>query len=298
MDRQLVLASLLLGLVVPCGARSDPLAKEVELNGVRLSYIEQGSGEPVVFVHGAMSDLRVWEPVREPFAKRYRFIAYTQRYHGLGPWKDDGKDYSTATHADDLAKFITSLNAGAVHLVARSGGGAIGTTTALSNPSLIRSLTLYEPFITSVFPGDSPEGKAAREERAKANEPVIAAVRANDAIQASRLAYEYVSQLPRGGFDREPQAVQTMVIENARTLPLAFIDRPTTITCDRLKTFSRPTLLMRGERTQAFYALISEGVSRCMPAAQFVVLHNANHAGPSREPTAFSSTVLEFLSKY
>jgi pimeloyl-ACP methyl ester carboxylesterase len=93
-----------------------PLAKEIEVNRVRLSYVEQGSGEPIVFVHGAFSDLRVWEPVREEVARRYRFIAYTQRYHGVGAWKDDGKEYSTATHANDLAKFITSLNVGSVLL--------------------------------------------------------------------------------------------------------------------------------------------------------------------------------------
>ena len=53
-------------------------AKEVEVNGVRLQYVEYGSGEPIVFVHGAPSDLRIWEPVRKKIAKRYRFIAYTQ----------------------------------------------------------------------------------------------------------------------------------------------------------------------------------------------------------------------------
>jgi alpha/beta hydrolase fold len=115
MVRPSVFASLLFSLLVPSSATSDPLSKNVEVNGIRLSYVEQGSGEPLVFVHGAMSDLRVWEPVRDAFAKHYRFIAYTQRYHGVGPWKDDGKDYSTATHADDLAKLIMSLNA------ARSG---------------------------------------------------------------------------------------------------------------------------------------------------------------------------------
>jgi hypothetical protein len=64
MVRLPVLASLLLSLVVPSSATSAPLAKEAEVNGVRLSYIEQGSGEPIVFVHGAFSDLRVWEPGR------------------------------------------------------------------------------------------------------------------------------------------------------------------------------------------------------------------------------------------
>jgi len=40
-------------------------AKKVEVNGTRLQYVEQGSGEPIVFVHGAPHDLRAWEPVRE-----------------------------------------------------------------------------------------------------------------------------------------------------------------------------------------------------------------------------------------
>src|SRR5260370_476448 len=58
------------------------VAKEVEVDGARLRYVEHGSGEPIVFVHGAPHDLRAWEPVRGEIAKRYRFIAYTQRYFG------------------------------------------------------------------------------------------------------------------------------------------------------------------------------------------------------------------------
>jgi hypothetical protein len=79
------LASLLLSLVVPSSGTSAPLAKEAEVNSIRLPFVEQGSGEPMVFVHGIPSDLRAWEPVRENFAKKYRFIAYTQRYFGTGP---------------------------------------------------------------------------------------------------------------------------------------------------------------------------------------------------------------------
>jgi pimeloyl-ACP methyl ester carboxylesterase len=248
-------------------------------------------------VHGAISDLRVWEPVREEIAKKYRFIAYTQRYHGVGAWKDEGKEYSTATHADDLAKFITSLNAGPVHLVGWSGGGAIGMTAALTNPSLVRSLILYEPFVTAMFPAEIPEGKAAREDRAKSIDPVIATISAGDAGRAAGLVYEYVHQLPPGGFDREPQAARARVLDNARTLSLAFADRPTTITCEGLKNFNRPTLVMRGEKTQAFYALISEGVSKCVPGAQQVILQNVNHGAPTRDPAAFTASVLEFLSK-
>jgi hypothetical protein len=36
-----------------------PLAKEIEVNRVRLSYVEQGSGEPIVPMNHASDDLRI-----------------------------------------------------------------------------------------------------------------------------------------------------------------------------------------------------------------------------------------------
>ena len=56
--------------------------RQVLVNGVDLIYLDQGTGAPVVFVHGAFSDLRFWEPQRQAVAKQYRFIAFTQRYFG------------------------------------------------------------------------------------------------------------------------------------------------------------------------------------------------------------------------
>jgi pimeloyl-ACP methyl ester carboxylesterase len=298
MIRLAALAPLLLCLVIPSTAMSGPSAKEVEVNGVRLEYVEQGSGEPIVFVHGCCSDLRAWEPVRDEIAKKYRFIAYTQRYFGTGPWKDDGKEFSVATLADDLAKFITSLNAGPVHLVTWSYGGQVATTAAVKNPSLVRSLILYEASVISVLPAESAEGKAAREDRAKMLGPAIAASKAGDPVKANRLLLESVFQLAPGGSDREPQAWQTMWDENARTIPVLFAaPPPPAITCETLKNFSQPTLIMEGQKTQILYRLINDGISKCVPRAQRVVLPNVNHDGPVRDPAGFSAAVLEFLSK-
>ena len=280
---------LLVSLLIPTTAMSAPAVKAVEVNGVRLSYVEQGSGEPAVFVHGAPSDLSSWEPVREGVAKKYRFIAYTQRYFGTEPWPDDGKNFSIATLADDLATFITSLNAGPVHLVGWSYGGVVATQAAVKNPSLVRSLILYEASVASMLPTDSAEGKAAREDRAKSLAPAFAAAKAGDHVQAAKLLQEAVFQLPPGGFDRLPQDWQARVLDNARTLPLVYAaPPPPVITCDMLKSFTRPTLVMRGEKTQAFYALVTEAIGKCVPGAQLVVLPNVNHDGPIRDPAAFT----------
>src|SRR5262245_37908796 len=63
-------------------------------------------------VRGAPSDLRAWEPVRDEIAKRYWFVAYTQRYFGSAPWPDDGRNFSVKTLAEDLAKFINRSHPG------------------------------------------------------------------------------------------------------------------------------------------------------------------------------------------
>src|SRR5207249_1399168 len=137
---------------------------------------------------GAPHDLRSWERMREEIAKRYRFIAYTQRYFGIEPSPDEGKNYSIATHANDLAKFITALNTGPVHLVGWSHGGVVAMTAAISDPSLVRSLILYEAGIISVLPAGSPEGKIAREDRARMFGPIVAAAsETGDFIRAAKL---------------------------------------------------------------------------------------------------------------
>ncbi|WLB58014.1 alpha/beta fold hydrolase [Bradyrhizobium japonicum] len=297
MVRMSVIASVLLCLALPSNATSAPLVKEVDVNGVRLSYVDQGSGEPVVFVHGAVSDLRTWDMIRDGIASKYRFIAYTQRYCETRPWNDDGKLFSTATHANDLAKFIESLNAGPVDVVGWSYGGAVAATAPVQNPSLFRSVILWASLLT-VLPADSPDGKAAREDRSRMYAPAAAAAKAGEPVKATRLLLEAVFQLPPGRSDREPQALQTMWDQNARTTPLFFTaPPPPVVTCDMLRTFAQPTLILEGEKTAAQFRLINDAITSCVPKAQRVVLKSVTHDAPVHDPASFSSAILDFLAK-
>jgi hypothetical protein len=79
----------------------DGLVRHVRVNGVDLEYVEEGTGIPVVFSHGGSSDLRYWEPQRKVFGARYRFVAYSRRFHGSGARPADGDDSGDA-HKNDL----------------------------------------------------------------------------------------------------------------------------------------------------------------------------------------------------
>ena len=83
----------------------------VDVNGARLEYIEAGRGEPLVFVHGSLEDLRIWRRQVELFSAHYRVIAYSRRYHHPNAAPGDGDPaYTASLHAADLADLIEKLD--------------------------------------------------------------------------------------------------------------------------------------------------------------------------------------------
>lgn len=189
------------GFAWPAWAEDAPPLRHLQVNGVDLSYLDQGTGAPVVFVHGSFLDLRFWEPQRQAIAQQNHFIAYNRRYHGPAAWPDNGKDYSVATHAADLAAFPRQLQAGPVHLVGHSYGGLLATLVAIEYPELLRSVTLAEPGMGALL-ADMPEGKSVLDDRSRAMAPAREAVKAGDAAQATKLLFDWVACQGAGAFEK------------------------------------------------------------------------------------------------
>ena len=222
-----------------------PVLKQATVNGVALRYLEQGTGATVVFVHGSIADHRTWEAQRRPTASKYRHIALDQRYFGPAPWVDDGKQYSIATHANDLAAFLHQLEAGPVHLVGWSYGAAVVLVLAVQHPDLVRSLFLYEPAMAT-FISDPTDLKAVTEDGNKMFAGGIAALQANDEAGAVRAFVDGVNALP-GTFDALPPGPKGVALENARTLPLDLAaPPPPSITCAQLGAIKAPTAVVEG----------------------------------------------------
>ena len=254
----------------------SPVAvKHVEVNGVSITYAEQGNGVPVVFVHGSMSDRRMWEAQRPDIASRYRYIAYDQRYFGAEPWRDDGKNFNQMTHAADLVAFIQSLKAGPVHVVAWSYGGSVATLAASQHPELFRSLSLHEPTIGSLI-GGTPEGKAAISAFGSAVAPIRAVANAGDALLATQRFWEFVLILPEGGFKHKLLALQAIVLDNERSVPLMLNAPAQAIFCDMVKAVTAPVLITIDINTHPRWTLAGQALQRCVPYGQLVVLPGSN----------------------
>jgi pimeloyl-ACP methyl ester carboxylesterase len=279
---------------LPQGPAASPVVKRMDVNGVSLAYTEQGSGSPVVMVHGCCADSRAWDRHREAIAQNHRFIALDQRYWGTAPWPDKGEKYSVETQIEDLAAFVRGLASGPVHLVGWSLSGAAVLGVTVRHPELVKSVYVYEGSL-GTFVTDPADQKAMADDRSAIFGPVVPLVKAGDGAAATRLAMDNVNAQP-GVFDSFPSAWRAMQLDNARTLPMMFAaPPPPKITCEQLAQITVPVAVVRGELTRPSYRIMSDTASRCIPGSKLIVVPGARHLWPGQEPAAFSAAVLGFL---
>ena len=217
------------------------------------------------------------------------------RYFGTDPWPDAGTNYSMKTHTDDLVAFIQNLNAGPVDLVGWSYSGPIALLVAVQHPELVHGLFLDEPS-TLAFVTDPADLKAATQDRAAMAAPAAAAVKAGDIEGAVKSLFNSVNGQP-DLFDTVPPAVRTMLLDNARTLPISFAaPPPPVITCEQLGQIKVPTVIAVGELTRPFYKIASSAVARCVPGVKLVVIPKGHHAAAVQATPAFNDALLRFLT--
>lgn len=269
---------------------------ELAVGETMLTYEEAGSGPVVLFVHGAVSDHRVWGGIRDRVAEKHRFVAYDQRYFGPAEWPDDAAGFSVATHAEDLAGVIDALGAGPVHLVTWSYGGLVGLNAAMRHPEKFRSITHFEPTVSSLHAGLSGE-RAAIAQKFSTFGPMAEALQAGEKEDAVRRLIEAVFRLEPGEAATHSELAQQMWDDNARTLPqfLEAVAAAEPIDCDGLSGLDVPTLVMQGSDAYVLDAMMADEVVRCQPNATGSVLEGTNHGGPVQDRVAFIDAVLSFI---
>lgn len=113
----------------------------VELRGAKLFLRRDGSGEPLLFLHGVQG-LPGWTEALSRLAERFTVIA--PDHPGFG--RSDAPDW--IDDVDDLAYFyldlLRRLADGRVHIVGHSLGGWIAMAIAIRSTAQIQSLTLID----------------------------------------------------------------------------------------------------------------------------------------------------------
>ena len=270
--------------------------KAVQVNGAELHYQDCGSGQPVVLVHGSLSDYRFWAAQVESLSQRFRVISYSRRYHVPNRWPDSGENYTLAVHVADLAGLIQFLGLGRVHLAGYSSGGWIAAATALEHPELLRSLALIEPGIYSLLP-DVPERAGILRENAETGERVREALSRGDEAGAARFILEFFLGVKT--WSRLSPEIRDTLLENAPSFraQMRASAIPSAIAGDDIRRLKTAVLLVGGESSRPEFRLILDELERCLANCKRVRIAGAGHGLIFEAPQQLNKILSDFLAE-
>jgi len=110
------------------------------VNGVRLFYERNGSGEPLLFITGFAIPAAVFDPILGDYAARFDCVTYDNRSSGRS--SAPLHPTSIAEMAADAAALLERLGMESAHVYGLSMGGMIAQELALRFPERVRSLVL------------------------------------------------------------------------------------------------------------------------------------------------------------
>lgn len=122
--------------------------RSVDLKEGRLSYLDEGEGDTILFVHGTPTWSFLWRDFVKGLSQANRCIAPDHLGFGLSD-KPTEANYIPKAHAERLEAFIEALELKNINLVVHDFGGPIGLSYALEHPENIRSLIIMNTWLWS-----------------------------------------------------------------------------------------------------------------------------------------------------
>lgn len=270
----------------------DDEVRFVELSdGLRMPYVERGSGPLLLFVHGSLCDYRYWQPQLAGLAARYRCVAVSlTHYWPIAPLPST-VPFSWSRHADELAQFVERLGGGPAHVVAHSRGGAVAFQFAVRHPQHLRTLTLADPGGPLWAPGER-EGTfpdTVNPLRARAAQLVV-----QGELEAGlQLFVDSVSRV--GSWAKSPPAFRAMAIDNALTLPLQFQDPLPAYTREAAWSLRCRSMLIDGEKSPELFRRNVGMLEGWLPDVRRHTIRGASHGMNLAHPSAFNRHIDEFI---
>ncbi len=110
-------------------------------SALELHVRDEGTGAPVLLLHGVGGSHTVWNEIVAPLASDFRVLAPDLRGHGRSP-APKGSTYSFDELSRDLLGLLDARHVDRVHAVGLSGGALLALRIALDRPDRLRSLTM------------------------------------------------------------------------------------------------------------------------------------------------------------
>jgi pimeloyl-ACP methyl ester carboxylesterase len=254
----------------------------VRVNGLEIAYERAGEGPPLVLVHGAAADGRMWQPQFAALADEFTVIAWDEP--GAGRSSDVPRSYVLADYAGCLAGLIDALELGPAHVAGLSWGGTVVLELYRRRPELTSSLLLVDTYA-------GWKGSLSELEVRTRIEGVRRMLAADDHL--------FDPTLP-GLFVGEPPAecvslLETMAADvRPESMRIALEVMAEADLSDLLPLIAVPTLLIWGEQDARSPLSVAHEFAAAIPGAELVVIPEAGHVSNLERHEVFNDAVREF----
>lgn len=257
-------------------------------DGARITYRDEGSGTPLVLLHGLMAHGGFFR-AQADLADRFRMITVDLRGHGASR---DTENVSVERMAADISELSEALDLqaalglgwslGAIvlwHVLAGSSGHRFAGAVIVDMTACVRNRDGW----TLGLPPEMCEARSA----AIRDDFHAFAVAAGQAIFAEPDAHRDAADWASFEFARnEPQTIasvwESLVRQDARAL---------------LAGIAQPTLIAHGARSALYGEETAEHLVHELPAAAAVRFERSGHAPHLEEPELFNQTLRDFADR-
>ncbi|HEX7311951.1 MAG TPA: alpha/beta hydrolase [Gaiellaceae bacterium] len=256
----------------------------VEVAGMRIAFERAGVGPPLVLVHGAVCDRRVWRYQLDALSDEFTVVAWDAP--GCGGSADPPESFRLRDYADALAGFIAALGLGRPHLLGHSFGGALLLELYRRHPAVPPTLILVAS--TAGWAGSLPGAEVEQ--------------RLTFALDvADRLPGKFEPTSMRGLFSKvmSPETVDGLVAIMSEIRPVATRAMAHALAeadlRDVLMTIDVPTLLIYGDADERSPLSVAEDLRDGIPGSRLVVMAGLGHECYLESPEPFNAEVRGFL---
>jgi pimeloyl-ACP methyl ester carboxylesterase len=251
-------------------ARATRNGEYIDIGRVRTYYEVNGSGDPLILLHGGMCTAETFDGQTPALAECYRVYLPERRAHGRTA--DVPGPITYEIMAQDTIAFIEALSIDRAHLVGWSDGALVGLLVALWRPELVGKLVLMAQSMN--WGGVRPElahyvGRATKE------------------MVPSQLKQAYEALSPDGPDHLDVVLDKILLLWNTDpAFPLEDLGR-----------VAAPTLVLAADGDVFLSIEHAAGMHRALADSQLAVVPGASHAVPMEKPELVNRMILDFLAE-
>jgi haloalkane dehalogenase len=273
-------------------------SKSASLRAGRMHYVDEGTGDPILFVHGTPTWSFEWRHLIRALSTTHRCIAPDHLGFGLSE-RPRRAPYTPEWHAENLAEFVERLEPAPLTLVVHDFGGPIALPLALHRRGLVRRLVVINSWMWS-FVGDrdmESKGRIAGSALgrflyrwANLSLRVIMPSAYGDRRKLTPAIHrQYLDRFP----DRWSRGAVLWPLARALLASSAFYE---SLWRERAALTALPALIVWGTRDSAFRPNQLARWTTVLPNATVVELADAGHWPHEEEPDRVVDALTRFLA--